>query len=336
MRWFRDHCLRTENENKEFQVSEPIPSGWRKERATPARRKFHGKVSVEKVVVLMRRFANHHDMVCKYIILCKDRVTGERPSSVLSLHPLPCVLSCAVQTVVEKLKKEEEEKKNSRNKADRDKDIQDIADRLKVLPLTEKNLKMFNNANKNWIPSCDQQFSCKQCDSMWWRRVPERKQVSRCFRCKQKYDPVPPEKRWGQAEFHCPSCNRMFRGFTQMGMPCPCYICGIPVQPDCIIPPRRGPGPRSRNPHSCYAEDCYNRREPHIPGTHCVHPRSRTRNNLPKVLHPSGTHVSTGSTVATCLSQGSLLIGDIDDIILDDLRESDEEDKSSESDNSDN
>ncbi|XP_030052954.1 shiftless antiviral inhibitor of ribosomal frameshifting protein [Microcaecilia unicolor] len=292
------------------------------------REKFHGKVTVEKAVVLMRRFANNHDMVCKYIILYKDRNTEMDSDEADTLKNDPIA-----QGVVKKLKKEEEEKKKSQKKMDQDKDIQEIADQLKVLPLTENNVKMFNNANKNLIPFCDKQFACKQCDSMWWRRVPERKQVSRCFKCKRKYDPVPLDKMWGLAEFRCPSCNRMFRGFTQMGIPCPCYICSIPVLPDRIIPPRRPSGPRSRNPHSCYAEDCYNRREPHIPGIHCVHPRSRSRNNLPKVLYPSSNHVSSGSTVATCLSQGSLYIGDLDDIIMDDLQEEDE--NSSESDNSD-
>nr|XP_033779430.1 shiftless antiviral inhibitor of ribosomal frameshifting protein isoform X2 [Geotrypetes seraphini] len=236
------------------------------------------------------------------------------------------------QGVVEKLKKEEEEKKNPPKKMNKDKDIQEIADKLKVLPLTQKNLKMFDNANKNFIPNCVKMFACKQCDSVWWRRVPERKQVSRCFKCKQKYDPMPQDKMWGLAEFHCPSCNRMFKGFTQVGIPCPCFLCNIPVLPDRIIPPRRYSGPRSRNPHSCYAEDCFSRREPHIPGTHCAHPRNRLRNNLPKVLYPSNNHVSTGSTVATCLSQGSLYIGDIDDIILEDLQEEDESSGSDDSD----
>uniref|UniRef100_A0A452H607 Uncharacterized protein n=1 Tax=Gopherus agassizii TaxID=38772 RepID=A0A452H607_9SAUR len=251
------------------------------------REKFYGRVSVEEAVLLMHRYHNNHAMVCKVIVLCREQLGG----------PPCCPLPSAPQA---------------------------IAQQLRVLPLTEQNLRMFDHASRNLIPSAERQFACQACDSTWWRRVPERKQVSRCRLCGKCYDPVPYDKMWGMAEFHCPSCNRSFRGSAQMGMASPCFICSTRVLPSRILSPHQVAGSRSRNPHSCYAEDCYNRREPHVPGTHCVHPRSRAKNRLPKVLFASLEHQSTGSTVATCLSQGSLALCDLDEFLLEDLAEESE------------
>ncbi|XP_077118187.1 shiftless antiviral inhibitor of ribosomal frameshifting protein isoform X2 [Ranitomeya variabilis] len=285
------------------------------------REKFHGNVPIETAVLLMRKFANNHAQVCQRIILCKDELNDFDQEERSNLKKDKVAMN-----VINKMKKDGDVPKGDLGS---DKDIKDLAARLKCLPLTEKNLKMFNNASENRIPSNDRQFACKDCDKMWWRRVPQRKEVSKCHSCRKKYDPVPHDKMWGFAEFHCRNCNRTFKGFSQMGLSCPCYICGTPVLPSRILPPRRNSGPRTRNPHSCYGENCYNRREPYIPGLQCVHPRSRAKHNHPKVLYPSMLHVSTGSTVATCLSQGSLTQCDLDDLILDDIQESGEDESDS-------
>lgn len=293
--------------------------------------KFHrNAVTVEVATVLMRRFANNHDMVTRYIILCKDQIQALEQDDVDVLN------DDVVQNVIRRIRNGQQQQNDprrmqngnrvARNNIEEDNDVQQLARQLALLPLTERNVRMFNNANRNQIPSEERQFACQPCDSMWWRRVPARKMVSRCHRCKVKYEPVPLNRMWGAAEFRCTNCNRTFRGYGQMGVHSPCYSCGTPVVPIAIIPPRRPNGPRSRNPHSCSAEDCYNRREPHIPGTRCPHPRSRERSNLPKVLFASAVHDSTGSTVATCISQGSLLDVDINDLIMSDIRETSEED----------
>ncbi|XP_054859354.1 shiftless antiviral inhibitor of ribosomal frameshifting protein isoform X2 [Eublepharis macularius] len=302
------------------------------------REKFYGKVTIKDAVILMRTFTNNHDIACKRIILFKNQMedTDTEDEERLADDPVALVmphlfvLCRGWKKVINKLKKEEEEmKQKPKNDPQNEKKIEEVARQLKVLPLTERNVRMFNNAQNNLIPPSDCQFSCQPCDSMWWRRVPKRKQVSRCRLCGTRYDPVPADKMWGTGEFHCSSCGRTFKGLAQMGIPSPCYICRTPVYPSHIIPPRRTPGQRSRQPHSCFAEDCYNRKEPHVPGTHCVHPRSRVRNGLPKVIHPCQKHVSTGSTVATCLSQGSLALYDIDELILEDLQELDGDAESS-------
>ncbi|CAH2273141.1 repressor of yield of DENV homolog [Pelobates cultripes] len=283
------------------------------------REKFYGKISVEKAVLLMRNFVNNHDQVCRYIVMCKDELDAIGPDEINSLRN-----DIAAMNVINNINNDT----TPQIQTTTDNDIKDIARQLKQLPLTERNLKMFDNASVNCIPSEDRQFACKDCDKMWWRRVPERKQVSKCHRCKRKFDPIPRDKMWGIAEFQCMACNRSFKGHAQFGVASPCYNCSSATMPSRILPPRRNTGPRSRNQHSCYAVDCYNRKEPHVIGLFCVHPRSRARNNLCKVLLGSEPHFSTGSTVATCLSQGSLTQWDLDDIIMDDINE-DREDSDS-------
>uniref|UniRef100_A0A8C5SR35 Shiftless antiviral inhibitor of ribosomal frameshifting n=1 Tax=Laticauda laticaudata TaxID=8630 RepID=A0A8C5SR35_LATLA len=268
------------------------------------REKFYGKVSITDAVILMRTFHNNHDLVCKYIVLDIKKTEGE---SSTDADILDCVGEGKVCIQIFW-------------------PIHGVAKQL--MPLTKENLRMFNNAENNRIPPVVRQFSCQPCDQMWWRQVPERKQVSRCHRCGTRYDPVPYDKMWGTAEFKCSSCGHTFRGSAQMGTPSPCFQCHTPVFPSFILPPRKLPGPRGRQQHSCFAEDCYNRSEPHVPGTSCVHPRSRMKNHLSKVIYPSKEHDSTGSTVDTCISQGSLACLDIDDLILEDLKEQDEENNS--------
>ncbi|KAL0992913.1 hypothetical protein UPYG_G00100890 [Umbra pygmaea] len=292
------------------------------------RESFYGKIAIDKAVLLMRRYGNNYRMVTMEVILMKDRELDDEDRNILMEDQ-------AVKNVVQRLTAEDrqpaappcpplQEVRGNRDRPQQpkqDDDIEELGERLRLLPLTEKNKRMFDDAQRHLTPSVLHQFACQTCDKDWWRRVPLRKTVSRCSKCKRKYDPVPQNKMWGIGEFCCLNCTRSFRGFGRMDLGSPCYSCRTLVTPTKILPPRRRlVVPRKPIPHSCYAEDCYNRQEPHVPGAECVHPRSRQKNGKPRVVTPSPNHISSGSTVNTCLSQGSL-VPDLYDLIMDDIME---------------
>ncbi|XP_020850821.1 shiftless antiviral inhibitor of ribosomal frameshifting protein [Phascolarctos cinereus] len=267
------------------------------------REKFHGHLSVKKANVLMEKYNQDHELVSSWLIKQMNEFRSEKED----VHQ-------ADRTV------------QDQQNVLKDRDIEEVAATIS-LPLTEENLRMLDDAQKGHIAKEDCQFACGTCNNVWWRRVPMRKKVSRCRKCKVKYDPVPKDKMWGEAKFQCLQCGHTFMGFAQMGTPSPCYCCGNSVLPNRILPPRRPQNERGRkNTHSCFAEDCYNRQGSFTPGTFCVHPKSRKQKNMPVVLWPSAVHESTGSTVATCLSQGSLM-EDLDNLILEDLKEEAEEEE---------
>ncbi|XP_069136779.1 shiftless antiviral inhibitor of ribosomal frameshifting protein-like [Argopecten irradians] len=166
-----------------------------------------------------------------------------------------------------------------------------------------------NLAYQNHVPFQVRQFACEENDNVWWRKVPTRKMVSKCKKCQKRFEAVPKEEEWGLANFVCENCGKKFNGFGQMNSTTsPCNKCGTMCQVKKVIPPyRRDRNGRrsSRATHTCTAPNCYNR-SPGAPfcttDVKCVHPRSLRR----QVVYPSRQHHSTGSTVATFLSQGDL------------------------------
>ncbi len=70
------------------------------------------------------------------------------------------------------------------------------------------------------------QFACEGCKKTWWRKVPDRKEVSKCFGCNIWYDPIPKDMEWGLGAFSC-DCGHIFIGFAQTGVTSSeCYNCG--------------------------------------------------------------------------------------------------------------
>lgn len=105
------------------------------------------------------------------------------------------------------------------------------------------------------IRSSTRLFSCQDCDRFWWRKVPSRKEVSKCHRCHVKYDPVPRDKEWGWAVYSC-QCGNEFSGHGCYDVGSQCYKCRSIAYPTEIRPPSKRRGRRSRQQHSCNAPDC--------------------------------------------------------------------------------
>ncbi|XP_046559979.1 shiftless antiviral inhibitor of ribosomal frameshifting protein homolog [Haliotis rubra] len=198
---------------------------------------------------------------------------------------------------------------------------------------------------RSGLPCTVRQFGCGPCDNFWWQKVPSRKEVSSCKKCKIKYDPVPRGHEWGWAEFKCP-CGNEFNGFGQIGHTgSPCFKCHTVSFPLKILPPRRNNRQRRSTDHACNGTNCYNapmygrggfgggdrgrgwggrgrgNREPR-----CCHPRSIRASGGKMVLYASQPHRSTGSTVGTFLTQDDLVshAGTFTSSLVD-VREDDEE-----------
>ena len=137
-------------------------------------------------------------------------------------------------------------------------------------PLTEEALKKHEQQRAIEI----RQFSCPICYVDWWRVVPSDKPVSRCKRCHKKYNAIPRDMEYGAGRFICPNerCGEVFYRTCRATYIRDCPQCGTKVG------------------------------EPHIhPAREQDHPTF-----LRWFKQRSTPHISTGSTVATWLSQTAL------------------------------
>ncbi|GCB72536.1 hypothetical protein scyTo_0006352 [Scyliorhinus torazame] len=136
------------------------------------RETFQGKVSLDLAVLLMKRYHSNYQLVTKHIVLM---VTDQDSDGLDADDRREIENSPDIQSVIESLRAEEtkEKSKGPKVKIKEDPAVKKVASRL-----SQQNLKQFNQANAKLIPWEEKQFACRQCDSYWWRRVPERKQGS--------------------------------------------------------------------------------------------------------------------------------------------------------------
>ena len=149
--------------------------------------------------------------------------------------------------------------------------------------MAEGGVPVANGISWEDVVEC-RQFACEKCNKSWWEDVPARKPVSRCKKCRQKYDALARDKEFGVGEHQC-DCGRKFTGMTSYGKTSPCYKCNADVLPK-IIPNRGDIKKRTNRRHNC--EEC--------------HGKGQCRNKK-TVVHASSEHESTGSTISTVCTE---------------------------------
>ena len=80
------------------------------------------------------------------------------------------------------------------------------------------------------------QFACEDCDHTWWKTVPRTKLVSKCNKCKTKYDALPREKEFGIGRYKCTNCNHSFTTRCEATSERHCFNCLSTVKAPYIHP----------------------------------------------------------------------------------------------------
>ena len=136
------------------------------------------------------------------------------------------------------------------------------------------------------------EFACEPCDHVWWRVVSTYKRVSRCYKCRRRYDALPREYEFGIGLYTCSGCGKEFKSKCTAQTTCPCFDCNTHVSKPFIHPKfnRVNVATHKKNPHrhKHYCDEC--------------HGMGRCP-TFKAVIYPSKPHDSTGSTLSTFLSQ---------------------------------
>ena len=132
------------------------------------------------------------------------------------------------------------------------------------------------------------QFACRDCDLVWWRVVPSIKMVSTCKKCYRKFAALDRFKEYGVGRFICPNCKHVFYSRCHADTKCPCYECQLPVSKPYIHQDNKLHSAPNKGGRKHWCDECKGR-------GNCP--------NYKQVVFASRRHISTGSSVATWLSQ---------------------------------
>ncbi|XP_055872011.1 shiftless antiviral inhibitor of ribosomal frameshifting protein homolog [Biomphalaria glabrata] len=192
---------------------------------------------------------------------------------------------------------------------------------IETLQEDSKELREFLETSEIVVKPSERLFACMTCNRSWWKKVPYRKEVSKCKVCLIRYEAIPKDKEWGVGIFHCQTagCGKQFRGWAIMGMTqSRCHQCHVPVTVSTILSHKKSERTwKARDTHECNGINCYNRNiyvtggpQTYSPTDRvpiCAHPKSR------HLIPPGSTfliwsvrHSSSGSTVSTFMDQGSI------------------------------
>ena len=123
------------------------------------------------------------------------------------------------------------------------------------------------------------QFACGPCKHPWWTYVPRTKPVSSCRKCHVRYNALDHSKEFGLGRYICLPCDNTFFARCEATEKHICLKCDKLTGPP-YISPRFKP---------IYHKTKYKKRRPPRP-TH-------------KIFNESTIHESTGSTIATFLTE---------------------------------
>ena len=160
------------------------------------------------------------------------------------------------------------------------------------------------------------EFACENCDRYWWKTVPCTKPVSKCFKCKTKYDALPRDLEFGIGRYKCFGCNKIFFARCEATSERSCFNCDGTVRAP-YIHPKFKPIRRNRppidpttsvfKPPKYHAKYVYTVRDPStdylLPCPVFFYFPLQTKPHKKAVINASKVHDSTGSTASTFITQ---------------------------------